>query len=105
MKYQSHKLFAGVLVLSSAIFSMTAQAAKHPAKMTCKEFIELDEVSRPKVVYWAEGFNRNGDAADEIFDFVDNDRLVPVIVEDCTRNPKHSFISKVKKAESKINKG
>jgi hypothetical protein len=64
--------------------------------MTCEDFIALDEVSRPKVTYWADGFNRYGQVDDETIDFGRDDRMIPILVEECTKNPKHSFVSKVK---------
>ena len=73
-----------------------------PAKMTCEDFIALDEVSRPKLVYWAEGFNRKGKPEDAVFDVDTTDRLVPVLVEVCTKAPKESFWKKVKEEFKKV---
>ena len=69
--------------------------------MTCEDFIALDEVSRPKVVYWADGFNRKGQVTDEVIDFDRNDRLVPILVEDCSKNPNSTLVAKVKSAKMK----
>ena len=73
-----------------------------PAKMTCEEFLALDEVSRPKLVYWAEGFNRKGKPEDAVFDVDTTDRLVPVLVDVCTKAPKESFWQKVKAEFKKV---
>lgn len=73
-----------------------------PAKMTCEDFIALDEVSKPKLVYWAEGFNRKGKPDDAVFDVDTTDRLVPVLVEVCTKAPKESFWKKAKEEFKKI---
>ena len=99
-----------VLLLGLTIFSfgtISAQAADSKpldraktAKMTCEDFIALDEVARPKVIYWADGFNRKGQIDDEVIDFGRDDRLVPMLVEECAKNPKHSLVAKVK-AEAK----
>jgi acid stress chaperone HdeA len=73
-----------------------------PAKMTCQDFIELDEVARPKLVYWAEGVNRKGKPEDAVFDVEMTDRLVPVLVEVCKKEPKESFWKKAKVEFKKI---
>ena len=98
MKLQS-SLCLGVLVFSS--FSMSAMAANKAASMTCEDFIQLDEVSRPKVVYWMDGFNRYG-STNDTFDVEQDDSLVPVLVQECTQNPKHLLSKKVKAAHKKI---
>ncbi|HEY4184189.1 MAG TPA: HdeA/HdeB family chaperone [Polyangia bacterium] len=71
-----------------------------PGKMMCEEFLSLDEVMRPKVVYWAEGFNKKGKPEDAVFDVESTDRMVPTLVEVCQQEPKASFMKKVK-AEAK----
>ena len=73
-----------------------------PAKMTCEDFFELDEVARPKLVYWAEGVNRKGKPEDAVFDVETTDRLVPVLVEVCKKEPKESFWKKAKVEFKKI---
>ena len=67
-----------------------------PAKMSCQDFIELDDVIKPKVVYWAEGFNKQGKAADSVVDVAETDRLVPVLVTECKAEPKLTFWQRLK---------
>lgn len=69
--------------------------------MTCKDFIALDEVSRPKAYYWAEGYNRFGEE-DAVIDFDRQDRLIPMLVEECTKTPSHALIKKVKEVHKKV---
>ena len=80
--------------------STAALAANPSTKMTCEEFIQLDEVSRPKLVYWLDGFDRKSNAIETV-DFDQNDRLVPVLVEECTKNPKHLLAKKIKAVQKK----
>ena len=80
-----------------------AQAKKlKPSKMTCQDFLALDDVSQPKVVYWTEGFNRKGKPDDVIFDTETTDRLVPVVIEECKKEPTASFWKKTKAEFKKI---
>ena len=76
--------------------SNTKNKGTKPAKMSCEEFIALDDTVKPKVVYWAEGFNRKGNPEDAVVDIEETDRLVPVLVEECSKAPKKSFWSRVK---------
>ena len=56
-----------------------------PAAMTCEDFVAVAEVDRPKIVYWGEGFNRNGQAVDSVVDVAQTDRQLPVLVSDCAK--------------------
>jgi hypothetical protein len=85
----------------------TAKPAKvvkgtNPAKMTCGEFLALEDVVKPKVVYWAEGFDRKGKAEEATVDVETTDRLVPVIIEVCQKEPKASFWKKIKAEFKKV---
>lgn len=85
-------------VLLSASMPSTVLAATHkPVKMTCEEFLTLDDMAKPKVVYWAEGFNHKGKPVDAVVDIDSTDRLVPVLVMECQKAPKHSFWQTIKK--------
>ena len=58
-----------------------------PAEMTCEDFVAVAEVDRPKIVYWGEGFNKNGQAVDSVVDVDQTDRQLPVLVSDCAKTP------------------
>jgi acid stress chaperone HdeA len=73
-----------------------------PAELTCAEFLSYDEVTRPQIVYWSEGLNSNGKPEDSVIDVERTNRLVPVLVEDCTREPKSSYWQKMKQEFKRI---
>ena len=84
--------------LTSPAFAATsADAMKKPAKMTCEEFIALDDVQKPKVVYWAEGFSKKGKPVDSVVDLDETDRLIPILVTECKKTPKLTLWQKLKK--------
>ena len=95
-------VLSGVL-LSAGITSTVLAASPtptpthKPAKMTCEEYVMLDDVVKPKVVYWAEGFNKKGKAQDAVVDIAATDNLVPILVDECKQTPKASFWEKIKK--------
>jgi hypothetical protein len=100
MKTFSLSLFVGTLICMSTPYVLLA-APKQPSKMTCQDFVALDEVARPKAFYWADGYSRYGLSDDAIIDFDENDRLVPVILEECTKTPKVALVSKIKEVKTK----
>ncbi len=74
-----------------------AAVAPKPMKMSCKEFVALDDVVKPKVVYWAEGYSKKGKPVDSVVDVDETDKLVPVLVTECKETPKLTFWQKIKK--------
>jgi hypothetical protein len=88
-------LLSGVM-LSAGVTSAVLAATYKPGEMTCEEYVILDDVVKPGVVYWAEGFNYKGEPVDAVIDFDTVDRLVPVIVDECQKSPKASFWEKIK---------
>jgi len=91
-------VLSGVLLSSGMTSTALAATPTHkPAKMTCEEYVMLDDVVKPKVVYWAEGFNKKGKAEDAVVDIAATDKLVPILVDECQESPKASFWEKIKK--------
>jgi len=70
--------------------------ASNPATLRCDEFLSLADVEKPELVYWADGFNRDGGPTDSFVDVDETDKLVPVVVTECTDAPKLTFWQKVK---------
>jgi len=68
-----------------------------PTKMTCEEFVALDDTVQPEAVYWAEGYNAALKAKEGVAAEVDLERDINVVVVECKQAPKESFWDKVKK--------
>ncbi len=92
------------LAVSAAHKTATHKAAaKKPiAKMTCEDFVGLDESFQPKAVYWAVAYGKNGQPEAEAVDVEGVEKVVPVVVEECKKAPKESFWQKVKAEMKKI---
>jgi len=88
-------VLSGVLLSASTISPIFAATTK-PARMTCEQFVMLDDAAKPKLVYWAEGFNQEGKPVDAVIDIDATDKLVPVLVDECEKAPKASFWQKMK---------
>jgi acid stress chaperone HdeA len=84
--------------------AMSGKAAKaiKPTTLTCEEFLSYDDVTRPQIVYWSEGLNRQGKPEDAVIDVDRTNRLVPVLIEDCTKEPSASYWTKMKQEFKKI---
>jgi hypothetical protein len=70
-----------------------ALAAPAPANtmMTCRDFLSYDEVTRPRLIYWAQGVKTTGQPRDAVVDIADTERLVPIVTEECSAAPQSSF--------------
>ena len=67
-----------------------------PAKMTCQDFIVMDDAYKPQMVYWMDGYNNKGKLQSEDVVLVGQDETIAALVEECKKTPKQSFAQKVK---------
>jgi len=94
-------ILSSVLLATTMTSPVTAATAKHkPAEMTCEQFLELDDVVKPKVVYWNEGFMYKGKPVDPIVDIEETDRLIPILITECQKTPKVHLKEKIKETKS-----
>jgi hypothetical protein len=98
-----HIVAASALAVLAAPVLADAASTKtvKPASLTCEDFLAFDDVTRPEIVYWSEGLTRKGKPEDAVFDVERTNRLVPVLIEDCGKEPKASYFKKVKEAVKK----
>jgi hypothetical protein len=73
-----------------------------PVKMTCQEFIDMDESVRPELVYWADGYNKAKKMKEGVAGEVDLEQDVAVVYEECKQAPKESVWAKIKQHFTKI---
>ena len=97
------------LALAPTADSKTAaphQSATHKplAKLTCEDFVGLDESFQPKAIYWAAAYGKHGASEGDVLDVEGIETVVPVIVDECQKTPKESFWEKVKAEIKKIEK-
>ena len=92
-------VLSGVLLSATMISPVVAETHK-PATMTCEEFVALDDVVQPKVVYWNDGFiNNKGKRVDAVVDIEATDQLIPVLITECQKTPKASLKEKLKEVK------
>jgi acid stress chaperone HdeA len=86
-----------VLVCLAAAQTVSAQETNvSPAKMTCADYVAVDEAYQPALVYWVAGVDKLG--------VKETDRVVidtahpvgEIVAEACTKDPHAPFASKVR---------
>ncbi len=97
-----------VLMLSGAAFAADKSAKSdkktkhHLSKMTCEEFVMFDETIKPKVVYYGVAYARGGKPESAVIDVEGTEKITPIIVDVCKKEPKASFWQKLKAEVKKI---
>jgi hypothetical protein len=96
-------MFAGSSIVFAAADTAKAETAKTDSikkplgKLTCEDFIAIDDVIKPQYVIAAVAHTKGGKAKKAVIEIVDTDTLVPYLVEECQKAPKESFWAKLKK--------
>ena len=97
-------------ILAAAVLTGPALAADKPvahkplAKMTCEDFVGLDETFQPKAVYWAAAYAKGGKPEAAVLDVDGIESVIPFVAEECRKAPKASFWEKVKAEVKKLEK-
>jgi acid stress chaperone HdeA len=98
---------AAILLTSSVVVFAADEAPKADApkaasskkplgKLTCEEFVAIDDVIKPQYVIAAVAYTKGGKAKDAVIEVVETDTLIPVLIEECQKAPKESFWAKLK---------
>jgi acid stress chaperone HdeA len=84
-------------ILAAAIGASPAfaEAQKPVSKWSCEEFLAVGEQFQPKVVYFA---SSKAVKNPSIVDIEGTEKVVPMIIDDCQKAPKESFLQKLKSA-------
>ena len=99
-------MIAAVLLSGSAlVFAADAAKAETPkadsvkkplGKLTCEDFIAIDDIIKPQYVIAAVAHTKGGKAKNAVIEVIDIETLVPILVEECQKAPKESFWAKLK---------
>ena len=100
-------LMGGVVAASligGATFTLAESANKPLGKMSCEDFLALDETVKPKVVYFAVAYAKGGKPEAAVIDVEGTEKITPLLIEECKAAPKESFWQKVKAEVKKLKK-
>ena len=96
---------AATLVAGSAVAHAQSSGAKKPlGKMSCEDFLAIEDSFKPKVVYWAVAYGQGGKPESAGVNIEGTEKIIPVVVEGCKKAPKESFWEKVKAEVKKLEK-
>ena len=90
---------ASVLVGATSAF---AASSKPLGKMTCEDFLAVEDTVKPKLVYWAVAYAKGGKPEAAVVDVEATDKITPVLIQECQAKPKESFWQKVKAEVRKL---
>ena len=79
-----------------------SSGAKPLGKMTCEDFLAVEDTIKPKVVFWAVAYAQGGKPEAAVLDIEGTDKITPLLIEDCKAAPKESFWKKVKAEVKKL---
>jgi acid stress chaperone HdeA len=103
-----NRMVIGGVVAASLMAGATvtfAESAKKPlGKMTCEDFLAVDDSIKPKAVYWAVAYAEGGKPEAAVLDVEGTEQITPVIIQECKAQPKESFWKKVKEEVKKLKK-
>jgi HdeA/HdeB family len=96
-------VLATTLFASSTVaFAQSSSGKKAVEKMTCEDFVGLQDSFKPDAVYWAIAYGEDGKPESAGVSVEGIERMVQVIVEACQTTPKQSFWQKVKAEFTKL---
>jgi acid stress chaperone HdeA len=95
---------ATLMAGSTGAFAQSSDAKKPVGKMTCEDFLGIEDSFKPKVVYWAVARSQSGKPESAGVNVAGIEKIVPVIVEGWKKAPKESFWEKVKAEVKKLEK-
>ena len=96
-------VLATTLFASSTVaFGQSSSGKKALEKMTCEDFVVLEDSFKPHAVYWAIAYGEDGKPESAGVNVEGIEQIVPVVIEACQKVPKESFWQKVKAEFTKL---
>jgi acid stress chaperone HdeA len=93
---------AAAALVAGATGAFAGTAQKPLGKMTCEDFLAIDETIKPKVVYYAVAYAKGGKPEAAVLDVEGTEKITPLVIEDCKKAPTESFWQKVKAELKKL---
>jgi len=98
-----------VIVTAMAVLAVvpanaaTKKASPKPIeKITCRDFIALDDVFKPQAVSLALGYDRAKHPDAEVVDVTGVDKVVPVLITSCRARPSETLLQRVRSRLHKL---
>jgi acid stress chaperone HdeA len=82
--------------MTAATAAVSAEIKKPIPQWKCSDFLAVDDQFKPKVVYSATAFAKGGKPRASVVDIEGTEKVVPRVIDDCTKEPGASFWQKLK---------
>lgn len=93
---KSMKVLSVVACLFVAHAASAQEKPVSPAKMTCADFVAVDEVYRPALVYWVAGVDKLGVTGTDTMVIDTAHPVGETVAEECKKDPHTRFMTKVR---------
>jgi len=98
-------IVAAMVVTAPVLAAADARPGRKPLrKMSCSDFLLMDDAAKPEIVYWAATYSQGGKPGSAFLDVDDSDRMVPSVIEKCKGAPAEPFWAMVKAEARKVEK-
>jgi acid stress chaperone HdeA len=87
---------ACVFVVGMGVARAAQEQKIAPAKMTCADFVQVDEAYKPALVYWVAGVDKLGVTGTETTIVDTAEPVGATVTEACRKDPDTKFMSKVR---------
>ncbi len=96
-------VLATTLFASSTVaFAQSSSGKKAVEKMTCEDFVALEDSLKPHAINWAVAYGEDGKPESAGVNVEGIQQIIPVVIEACQKTPKESFWQKVKTEFTKL---
>jgi len=95
---------AALLAGTTFALAQSSGTKKPLGKMTCEDFLGIDDSIKPKMVYWAVAYGKGGKPQSAVIDVEATEKVIPVLIDECKKAPKESFWQKMKAEFKKLGK-
>jgi len=95
---------AALIATSVVAFAQSSGVKKQLGKMSCEDFLAVEDNFKPKVVYWAVARAQSGKPESAGINVEGTEKMIPVLIDTCKKAPKESFWEKVKAEVKKLEK-
>lgn len=98
-------LVLGVTCLLAYSAATLADETQKPlATWTCEDFLALDDTYQPTAIGFAEALSKKGTPEDSVLDIDGIEKVTPVLIEACKKDPQSTFLTKLKSSWETLKK-
>lgn len=98
-------LFAGIACFFTYSAATLADENKKPvASWSCEEFLALDGTFQPTAIGFAEALNKKDKPEDSVLDINGIEKVTPILVDACKKDPQSNFLAKLKSSWDELKK-